>query len=41
MTNVHVHVHVHVSNLEASVSFYERFLGAAPVETRHAAFPDR
>jgi catechol 2,3-dioxygenase-like lactoylglutathione lyase family enzyme len=29
-----VHVHLHVSDLEASVSFYERFLGAAPVKTK-------
>jgi lactoylglutathione lyase len=32
MTNVHVHLHV--SDLEASRTFYEKFLGAAPVKTR-------
>ena len=29
-----VHVHLHVSNLEASRSFYERFLGARPAKER-------
>jgi lactoylglutathione lyase len=29
-----VHVHLHVSDLEASRSFYQRFLGAEPVKLR-------
>jgi catechol 2,3-dioxygenase-like lactoylglutathione lyase family enzyme len=30
----YVHVHLHVANLEASRSFYERFLGATPVKVK-------
>jgi catechol 2,3-dioxygenase-like lactoylglutathione lyase family enzyme len=30
----HVHVHLHVSDLEASRSFYERFLGTPPVKLK-------
>ncbi|HEY6508681.1 MAG TPA: ArsI/CadI family heavy metal resistance metalloenzyme [Vicinamibacterales bacterium] len=29
-----VHVHLHVTNLEASRSFYERFLGVPPVKVK-------
>lgn len=29
-----VHIHLHVSDLEASRTFYERFLGAGPVKVK-------
>ena len=29
-----VHVHLHVSDIEASRTFYERFLGSSPVKVR-------
>jgi catechol 2,3-dioxygenase-like lactoylglutathione lyase family enzyme len=32
--SVNVHVHLHVSDLEASRSFYQRFLGTEPVKLR-------